>query len=137
MAKNTFVSGVPFKGIEKRAKLKKIDIRLVLRILWHKRITPSLKEWRLWHFSIIISPYKCKQDHSSEGYLFLLKKNLWLWMLKANKEQVSLKSYSLKIRIDSINQIFRNKEKVKKTHNINILTRITDQKRFHVYIHVY
>ena len=33
MAKNTFVSGVPFKGIEKRAKLKKIDIRLVLRIL--------------------------------------------------------------------------------------------------------
>ena len=31
--KNAFVSGVPFKGIEKRAKLKKIDIHLVLRIL--------------------------------------------------------------------------------------------------------
>ena len=33
-------------------------------------------------------------------------------MLEANKKQVPLKSYSLKIRIDSVNQILKNKEKV-------------------------
>ena len=33
-------------------------------------------------------------------------------MLEANKKQVSLKSYSLKTRIDSINKILKNKEKV-------------------------
>ena len=33
-------------------------------------------------------------------------------VLEANKKQVLLKSYSLKIRIDSVNQILRNKEKV-------------------------
>ena len=49
-------------------------------------------------------------------------------MLEANKEQVSIKSNSLKIRIDSVNQILKNKEKVAKTCNINKLTRITDQK---------
>ena len=49
-------------------------------------------------------------------------------MLEANKKQVPLKSYSLKIRIDSVNQILKNKEKVAKTCNINKLTRITDQK---------
>ena len=34
-------------------------------------------------------------------------------MLKANKKQVPLKSYSLKIRIDFVNQILRKKERVK------------------------
>ena len=34
-------------------------------------------------------------------------------MLEANKKQVSLKSYSLKIRINFVNQILTNKEKVK------------------------
>ena len=33
-------------------------------------------------------------------------------MLEANKKQVSLKSFSLKIIIDSANQISKNKEKV-------------------------
>ena len=33
-------------------------------------------------------------------------------MLEANKKQVPLKIYSLKIRIDSVNQILKNKEKV-------------------------
>ena len=33
-------------------------------------------------------------------------------MLEANKKQVPLNSYSLKIRIDSVNQILKNKEKV-------------------------
>ena len=33
-------------------------------------------------------------------------------MLEANKKQVPLKNYSLKIRIDSLNQILKNKEKV-------------------------
>ena len=34
-------------------------------------------------------------------------------MLEANKKQVPLKIYYLKTRIDSIDQILRNKEKVK------------------------
>ena len=34
-------------------------------------------------------------------------------MLEANKKQVPLKSYSLEIRIDSVNQILKNKENVK------------------------
>ena len=49
-------------------------------------------------------------------------------MLEANKKQVPPKSYSLKIRIDSVNQILKNKEKVMQTRNINILTRIIDRK---------
>ena len=35
-------------------------------------------------------------------------------MLEANKKQVSLKYYYLKIRIDSANKILRNKEKLNK-----------------------
>ena len=58
-------------------------------------------------------------------------------MLEANKKQVPLKSYSLEIRIGSVNQILKNKEKVTKTCSINILTRITDRKIQYVYIHVY
>ena len=58
-------------------------------------------------------------------------------MLEANKKQVPLKSHSLKIRIDSVNQILKNEEKVAQTSNINILTRITDQKIPCVYIHAY
>ena len=54
-------------------------------------------------------------------------------MLDASKKQVRLKIYSLKTRIDSLNQILRNKQKVKKTRNINILTRITDRKIPYVY----
>ena len=34
------------KGIVKRAEPCKYDVLLVWRILWHNRITPSLKEWR-------------------------------------------------------------------------------------------
>ena len=58
-------------------------------------------------------------------------------MLVANKKQVPLKSYDLKIKIDSVNQILKNKEEVPQTSNINILTRITDRKIPCVYIHVY
>ena len=58
-------------------------------------------------------------------------------MLEANKKQVSLKSYSLKIRIDSVNQILKNKEKLTETRNINILTRSTDWKTPCLYIHLY
>ena len=58
-------------------------------------------------------------------------------MLEANNKQVLLKSYSPRIRIDSVNQILKNKEKVAETVNINILTRITDRKILCVYIHVY
>ena len=58
-------------------------------------------------------------------------------MLEANKKQFPLKSYSLKIRIDFVNQISKNKEKVTQTRIINIMTRITDRKIPCVYIHVY
>ena len=52
------------------------------------------------------------------------------------KKQVPLKSYSLKIRIDSVNHILKNKE-VTQTCDINILTRITDPKILCVYFHAY
>ena len=58
-------------------------------------------------------------------------------MLEASKNQVPHKSYSPEIRIDSVNQILKNKEKVKKTRNISVLTRITDCKVPCVYIHLY
>ena len=62
---------------------------------------------------------------------------MWCRVLEANKKQVPLKSYSLEIRINSVNQILKNHEKVKWTCNISMLTRITDQKILCVYIHVY
>ena len=61
----------------------------------------------------------------------------WHRVLEANKKQVPWKSYSLKIRIDSVNQILKNKEKVMQTCDINILTRILDWKIPCVYIPVY
>ena len=79
--------------------------------------------------SAIISPFKFMQCHSSEE---ANKKH----MLEANKKQVRLKSYSVEMRTDSINQILKNKEKVTQTRNICILTRITDRKIQCVYIRV-
>ena len=69
--------------------------------------------------------------------LIFIEKNLSCRVLKASKKQVPLKSHYLRIRIDSVNQILKNKEKVKWAHNINIRTRITDQKILCVYIYVY
>ena len=66
--------------------------------------------------------------------LIYIGKNLWRRVLEANKKQVPLKSYSLKIRIGSVNQILKNKEKVTITCNINILTRITDLKIVCIYL---
>ena len=40
-------------------------------------------------------------------------------MFEANKKQVPLKSYSPKIRIDSVNQILRNKENLCLSNNKN------------------
>ena len=57
-------------------------------------------------------------------------------MLEANKKQVPLKNYSLEIRIDSVNQILKNKEKVKQASTISMLTRITDRKIPCVYIYI-
>ena len=57
-------------------------------------------------------------------------------MLEANKIQVPLKNFC-KIRIDSVNQILKNKEKVTETRDINMLTRITDQKIPCLYNHVF
>ena len=63
--------------------------------------------------SAIISPCQFTQRHSREGCLFTSEKNLWRRVLEANKKQVPPKNYSLEIGIDSINQILKNKEKVK------------------------
>ena len=87
--------------------------------------------------SAIISPHKFVQCHSSGNLLIFIGKNLWFRVLEANKKQVPPKSYSLKIRIDSVKQILKNKEKIVQTCNINILTRITDWKIPCVYTHVY
>ena len=38
-----------FKGTVRSTELNKCDIHLVSRRLLHKRITPFLEEWRLWH----------------------------------------------------------------------------------------
>ena len=61
--------------------------------------------------STIVSPFKFMQRHSSEGCLFTSEKTCDV-VLEANKKQVPLKSYFLEIRIDSVNQILKNKEKV-------------------------
>ena len=45
--------------------------------------------------------------------LIFIRKNLLRSVLEANKKQVPPKSYSLKIRIDSVNQILKNKEKIR------------------------
>ena len=79
--------------------------------------------------SAIIAPYKFTEHHISEGCLFSLEKTyICCRVLEANKSKVLRKANSLKIRIDSVNQILKNKEKVRLTRNINILTRITDRK---------
>ena len=86
--------------------------------------------------SAIIFHFQFTQRHSREGCLFTSGKT-WRWVLEANEKQVPLESYSLEIRIDSVNQILNNKEKVKYTRNIKLLTRITDRKILCVYIQVY
>ena len=82
--------------------------------------------------SAIVSPYKCTQYHSSEGCLFS-SKNLWHGISEGKKKQIPQKSNFLKVRIDSLYQILRNKEKVTQTHN-HALTRITDSKIPWVYL---
>ena len=62
--------------------------------------------------SAVTSPFKFMQHHSSEGCLFTLEKTCDIRVLEANKKQVPLKIYSLEIRIDSVNQILKNKEKI-------------------------
>ena len=63
--------------------------------------------------SLIISPCKSVWHRFSESLLFSSEKTCDTeCVLEANKKQVSLESYSLKIRIDSVTQILKNKEKV-------------------------
>ena len=104
-----------FKGIVKRAEPCNCDIILASRVLWYKRITPFFKRMEILIFdthrrlSVIISPYKFTQRLSSEGCLFSSGKNWWRRGLEANKKQVPLKSYSLKIRVDSVSKILKKK----------------------------
>ena len=78
---------------------------------------PFFKEMEILTFdthqplSVVISPYKYMQRHSSESCLFSTGK-ICNVVSEASKKQVLLKSNSLKIRIDSVNQILMNKEKV-------------------------
>ena len=58
----------------------------------------------------------------------LHRKNLLPRMLGANKKQILLRSYSLKLRVGSINHILKNREGVVWAHNIIIKTRIADRK---------
>ena len=90
-----------------------------------------------WQLSAITSPFKFTQQHSSKGCLCTSEKNLRHRVLEASKKQVPVKSYSLEIRTDSVNQIFKNKEKGTKIRNVSILTRITDHKIQCLYIHGY
>ena len=60
--------------------------------------------------SAIIYPFQFTQRHSSEGCLFTSEKTYDV-VLEPNKKKVPLKSYSLDIRIDSANQILKNKKK--------------------------
>ena len=62
--------------------------------------------------SAIISPFQFTQRHSREGCLFTSEKTCDV-VLETNKKQVPLKNYTLEIRIDSVNQILKNKDKVK------------------------
>ena len=59
--------------------------------------------------SAIIYPFQFTQHHSCEGYLFTSGKTCHV---EANKKQVPLKSYSLEIRIDPVNQILKKKKKL-------------------------
>ena len=107
-----------FKGIVKWAEPCKCIILLVSRILWHKRINLSLKEWRFWYLMLTshFPPWfilSCLHSTIPMKAAYLIGKNLWHRVLQANKKQVPLKSYSLEIRMDSVNQILKNKEKVK------------------------
>ena len=117
------------KGIVKWAEKGKCDILLVSRRLWHNKITSFMNgDFHIWY-----SPATFRRNCSLQVYaapfpwrlpIFIGKKS-WRSVLEANKKQVPLKSYSLKIRIDFVNQILKNKEKVTQTRIINIMTRIT------------
>ena len=118
-----FTLGVSFigmlKGIVKRAEQCKCDICLLSWILWHKRIIPSLKRIEIGIFDshqqlpTMIPTYLQVYAAPFQWRLFIfIRKNLWCRVLETNKKEVTLKSYSLKIRIDSVNQILKNKEKV-------------------------
>ena len=61
--------------------------------------------------SAMIYPFQFTR-HSGEGWLSTSGKTCDV-VLKANKKQVPLKSYYMEIRIDSDNQILKNREKVK------------------------
>ena len=59
---------------------------------------------------------------------YFYQKKLVKLNVRVYKKQVHMKSYSLKIRIDSVKKILRNKETVTVTRDINTLTKIKDQK---------
>ena len=62
--------------------------------------------------SHIISPFQFTYCHCGKA-AYLHQKRTCDRVLEANKKQAPLKSYSLEIRIDSVNQILKKKEKAK------------------------
>ena len=64
-----------------------------------------------WVMKMWYSFYKFPKRHSSEGCFVSSEKSCDIVFEEANK-QVPPKSFSLKIRIESVNQILRNEERV-------------------------
>ena len=101
---------VRIKGAVKRAESCKCDNLLVSRILWHKRITPSKGYFDIWYsletfrYNFFLKAYPAQFQWR---LLIFIRKNLWSRVLETNEKQVPLKSYSLKVRIDSVNQILK------------------------------
>ena len=99
------------KGIVKWVKPCKWVILLISRILtlenqpFFKRQYSLATFGRNFSFPVYTAPFQWR-------LLIYIRKNLWHRVLEANKKQLPMKSYSLEIRIDSFNQILRNKEKV-------------------------
>ena len=107
-----------FKGILKWPEPCKCFILFVSRILRHKRINLPFKKLRICYLiltghvpPLFLLSSLCSAIPAKTTYLYT-RKTLWCRVLGANKKQVLLESYSLEIKIDSVNEILKNKRKV-------------------------
>ena len=89
-------------------------ILLVSKIFWLEWNTLSLQEWKIWYLILAcFFPSSVLWQHQLiEGCDFYWK-NLWQQLLEASNKQVPQKAVPLKIWIDHVNQILKNKEKIK------------------------
>ena len=116
------------KGIVKWAEPCRCDIRLFQGYFGTREWTLLEKngDFDIW-YSVATSGHKFSFQVYAMPFqwrlLIYIRKNLWLRVLVASKKQAPLKSYSLEIRINSVNQIHN-------ISNISMLTRITDQNKY-------